>query len=446
MADTYLPYHRKYRPNCIEDYVGNERLKKGAMSALKGDNWPQVIMFNGTSGGGKTTFARLLAKEYLCENRDPEHGACGECYSCKRMEEYIETGDADMVMNLKEVDITESRGVDAISELIEDMEVPSYDGSWKVFILDECHVMSASAQNRLLKPIEEPAEKVLIMLCTTDPEKLLGTIISRCQYIFKVEKPKRDDMCKLLAKICLKEGLTREQIDGRALSMIAVKGAFAFRKTLIELERVIREAGDVTYKNTCEILETVVDEEYFKFYECVLKEPINPYEYMIFLGLTKQKTDLKVFVEGLIEFTMRGIYVANDVEVEALDQSEYKKYLKIFKKIEASDLAYLLSKLVEIKSSKDIEAQLMLLGYNGIRKPKINQMFNSSDNNEFADMSKSKASEEKITGEKRHIESITMTEDEKQEIIQNQQVSVGATDIAKMFGGKLVDTRLTKKL
>jgi DNA polymerase-3 subunit gamma/tau len=443
MADVYLPYHRKLRPNCIEDYVGNERLKKGVMAALKGEYWPQVLMFNGNSGGGKTTFARLLAKEYMCENRDADKGACGECDSCRRMEEYIETGDADMVMNLTEVDITESRGVDAISELIEDMEVPSYDGSWKVFILDECHVLSQAAQNRLLKPIEEPAEKVLIILCTTDPEKLLDTIISRCQYIFKVEKPTRDEMCQFLAKVCYKEGLTPDQVDGRALSMIAVKGGFAFRKTLIELERVVREAGEVTYKKTSEILETIVDEEYFKFYECILKEPINPHEYLIFLGRMKQKVDFKSFMEGLLEFTMRGIYVANSVMVEALDKSELRKYLKIFNAIEVTDLANLLNILVEIKDSRDIEARLMYLGYTGIKKPTITQQ---ADEINYLDMSKTSAAEEKAVGTNIHLDNITMKEEEKGDLIETQNKEMSVTDLAKIFGGKMVDMRCTPKL
>lgn len=442
MADVNLPYHRKHRPARISDYVGNERLKKGAMASLKGDNWPQVVMFNGTSGGGKTTFARLLAKEYLCENRDPEHGACGECPECKRMEEYIETGDADMLMNLKEVDITDARGVDAISEIIEDMEVPSFDGSWKIFILDECHVMSPAAQNRLLKPIEEPTEKVLILLCTTDPEKLLPTIISRCQYIFKVEKPKRDEMCDFLAKICKREGLPDSKIDGRALSMIAVKGAFAFRKTLIELERIVREAGEVTYAKTCEILETIVDEEYFNFYNIVLSEPVNVYRYMAFLGVIKQKTDLKVFMDGLLEFTLRGIYVANDVPVEALDRLELKKYMEIFKRVKGEDLAYLLSKLVSIKKSNDIECELMLLGYTGIRKPKTPKHIENEP--EFVDLDKSSPVAEKTEGDRKRVEAITMTEDEKQKVIETQTVPVSIENFAIATGGKIIKS--VKKL
>lgn len=439
-----LPYHRKHRPNCMIDYAGNSRLKRGAMSALKSEVRPQVIMFNGTSGGGKTTFARLLAKEYLCEDRDEEKGACGKCYNCKHMVEYIETGDADKLMNLKEVDITDARGVDAISDIIDDMESPSYDGSWKIFILDECHVMSSQAQNRLLKPIEEPAEKVLIILCTTDPEKLLPTIISRCQYIFKVEKPKRDEMCDFLYKICKREGLSDDKIDARALSLIAVKGNFAFRKTLIELERVVRETGEVTYNKTLEILEAIVDEVYFNFFDIVNEKPINVARYMTFLGKTKETIGLKEFVEGLVDFTIRGIYVHNGVNVDALDMREVKKYNKVFESYKAQDLAFMLDKMLNMKASVDIEAKLTLLGYTGFRKPVM--MGSEVQEPEYASTKDTSAGDERKAGEHAYKESITMTEEEKKQIYVEQSKQVDGSELAKMFGGVVVHNSNLPKL
>ena len=164
-----LGFHRKYRPKTLKDYIGNEKLKKSVSKALESDRKPQVILLSGPAGTGKTTMARLLAKEYLCENRDKEKGACNTCYSCQAMNEFIETGHSDILTNLKEVDVTDSNKKQDIEDLLEDASMPSFDGNWKIYILDECHMMTSSAQNRLLKTLEEPPEHVLMILCTTNP-------------------------------------------------------------------------------------------------------------------------------------------------------------------------------------------------------------------------------------------------------------------------------------
>lgn len=429
MADIYLPYHRKYRPTSVATYIGNTKMKKSIMAALKGDQKPQVILLEGHAGTGKTSMARLLAKEYLCDDRDEVTGACGKCYNCRAVEEYIETGNTEVLLNVQEVDATDSNKRQDIDTILDDASVPSYDGNWKIFILDECHMLTKTAQNRLLKSLEEPAEKVLMLLCTTNPEDLLGTIISRCQYRFKVTKPTREELSGLLAYVCKKEGV---EYEDKALSLLCAKGGFVPRNTLVALEQVVREKGVVSYENTVEVLNVVEDDKFFRFYDIITQPKIDINEYIAYLGNLKSTTDLKLFVDNLIEFTIRGVYIANKVLVEALDDSEIRKYNKIFQRFQPRQITYLLSLLLKIKGSQDIEAQLMLLGYKGLNNECT--VDDTEDDKVKIDLNTTPGAEKRV-GEENYIESITMTEDEKKDMIDEYSSSLDPDEIATFFGG-----------
>lgn len=434
--EMYLPYHRRFRPKRFIDYVGNEKVKNSVMAALRSGKRPQVLLFQGHAGCGKTSMARLIAKEYLCENRDDVYGACGECYYCKRVEEYIESGDTNYLSNVKEIDVTESNKKQNIDELLDDASLPSFDGTWKIYILDECHMLSNAAQNRLLKTLEEPVEKVLMILCTTDPEKLLPTIISRCQYIFKVTKPTRDELVELLIRVCKAEGV---EYDTRALSLVCVKGDFVPRKTLIALEQVVREKQRVTYENVLEVLNIVADKYFYDFYELLLSNPIDTYKYIAFLGNLKTSIDLKQFVDGLLQFTLRGIYVAHGVNVEALDKSEVITYKKIFSRFTPGDLAYLLDLLMNMKSSMDVEAKLILLGFTGLRRNSITTNMNSGSLPSTIDIRQASVAEEKLEGSENYLKSITMSESEKENLIENNNQALTVDLLTQMFQGTLVN-------
>lgn len=433
MADTYLPYHRKYRPMSFAQMKGNEKMKKSIMAALREDRKPQVILMKGPAGTGKTTTARLLAQEYVCENRDPIVGACGKCYACEQMAHFIETGDTGDLMNVQEIDVTDSNKKQDIDALLDDAGIPAYDGGWKVYILDECHVLSAAAQNRLLKTLEEPAERVLMILCTTEPDKLLDTIVSRCQYEFKVTKPTRKEMCSLLAEVCIQEGV---KYDNRGLSLVCVKGDFTPRKCLTALESVIREVGAVTYEDTLRVLEITSDSLFFEFYRYLTSKSINVPAYVAFLGKIKSSTGYKDFVDDLIQFTKRGIYVTNGVMVEALDNSELPAYKKLFNSFDPMDIAWLLAELTDMQKSRDVEARLILLGYVGIGQHSVPQ---ASKEVEFAPTTVTTIAE-KQEGERQHIKAITMTEEEREDIVSKYSKPVDLEDIARTFGAIKVDS------
>jgi len=424
-----LPFHRKYRPKNLSEYIGNDKLKKSVLSALRSSVLPQVILLKGHAGCGKTTMARLIAKEYLCENRDKLTGACGECYSCKQLDDYIEKGDTGVVYNVREVDATDNNKKEHVEQLIEEASIPSYDGSWKVYIFDECHMITQSAQNRLLKHLEEPPEKVLTILCTTDPQKLLETIVSRCQYNFTVSKPTREELIPLLTRVCKQEGV---DYDTKGLSLVCVKGDFVPRKTLIALEQVIREKGDVTYENVVDVLSLVSDKVFFEFYKLLTKRPLDIFSYVAFLGDLKLKYDLKVFVDNLINFTIRGLYVLSGVNVDALDESEVRSYKQLFAKWSPLEISNLLGYLLDIKSSyNDIESKLLLLGYELLNKEMKTVLLPQNEQKEVT--SKIDVSKEKQVSNKHYDERVKMTEEDLTNYISSKKKAVSLDDLTNLF-------------
>lgn len=437
MSEITLPFHRKYRPKKFNQMVGNIKMIESVMSTLKAPMKPQVILMTGHAGTGKTTTARLLALEYLCTNRDIEKGACGECSTCKMVEEFIETGKNDYLPNLKEVDVTDSNKRQDIDILLEEAMTPSWDGEWKVFILDECHMLTNTAQNRLLKSLEEPAEKVLIVLCTTDPQKLIETIISRCQARWEVEKPNLEEMGVLLKKVCFLEGA---KYDSKGLATIAVKGDFVPRKTLVALEQVIKQKGDANYVSAVEVLNVIAEEIYFEFYQYLLPSSgvIDILKYVSFISKIKMKQNLSQFVEGVIDYTKRGIYITHNVPVEGLDKAEIELYKRTIAKLSRSELAFLLNKLSNLRHQKDIETELLLLGYTGIKNQSLRGTQETTGGIVEVKESSKTLQNEKSEGVQNHLVSVTITPEQEKEMIDTQNKPVGADALAKMFGKSIV--------
>ena len=355
MADD-ISFARKYRPKSLEGYIGNSQVKETVQRYLKNGR-PQSILLTGNSGCGKTTMARLLVKEYLCEERDPEKGACGECVTCQMVDEYIETGDTEMIPDLLEIDASDKSGKKDIDSMLSGMEYPPMAGAWKVYIIDEVHLLSENAMGRLLKSLEEPPEGVLLIFCTTNPEKLLPTIKNRCQLKLNVTKPTTKDIIELLQRVCLIEDKNYDLIGLRTL---AARSDNVIRDSLNNLERVLNTRGDATGVNVSAEFREVSDKLVFDFYKAYLDK--NYFEYMNILYKIKVGYSFDQFLLTLTNFTTRGIYVLNSVDVEGLSESEITEYMALFKRFSPKQLSITLSALKRMNVG-DVEVNLMAFIY-----------------------------------------------------------------------------------
>jgi len=361
-----LPFHRKYRPNTLKGYIGNTKLKETAMKSLSSGKLPQVIMLYGSSGCGKTTFARLLAKEYSCLDRDDTMGACGKCENCIAIDEYIATGDVGYMNNIHEVDITDQSGKHDLDNVLEDMLVPGYGNEWKIYIFDECHMATNALQNRLLKIAEEPPEKVLMILCTTNPEKLIETLKNRCQLQLKVAKPTVKELASLLAKVCTQEGV---EYDTKGLTFLANRGELTIRTALTNLQQVVTEQGAATYKAVTQVFDEISSTLIIGVFTALKKHDVYRYVYLLYD--IKSRMDLVDFYRELCNFVMRGIYVVNSIQLEGISDAEMKVYRDLFNSLGVEQVAYLLERLVKL-DTRNLEIELLNLGYQGLDVKQFN--------------------------------------------------------------------------
>ena len=352
-----LSFARKYRPSTLEGYIGNEKLKETVKRIMASGKKPQSILLTGNTGCGKTTIARIIESWYICENPGEDGSPCGECLTCCNMKDYIENGNAEMLPDIKEIDVTDKGGKGDMDALIEEIEYPAFGGGWKIYLLDECHAMTMAAATRLLKIVEEPPEKVLVIFCTTDPQKMLETLKNRCQLKLKVVKPNTTELCGLLKRVCASVG---KDYDLQGLRMICSRADYVIRDSLNYLEQVINTRGEATGVAVSEEFLEISDNLILDFYTAYINK--NYLEYINIMYRIKTTYDFGLFLQSLTNFTTRGIYILNNVNVEGLSEVEIASYLGIFSKFSMEDIAYILSSLKKM-SYGDIEANLMSFIY-----------------------------------------------------------------------------------
>lgn len=257
----YTALYRKWRPQKFEDLCGQDQIAITLKNELSSNRLSHAYLFCGTRGTGKTSTAKLLAKAVNCKS-PVDHNPCNECESCKSINE----GNS---IDVYEIDAASNRGIDDIRNLREAIKFTPTLGKYKVYIIDEVHMLTNEAFNALLKTLEEPPEYVLFILATTEPHKLPATILSRCQR-FDFKRISVEDIVERLRLVCREEGLNAEE---DALRLIARNSDGAMRDALSILDQCsVYGDGTITHDSVLKVMGIVNDEYLFKIAECILRE------------------------------------------------------------------------------------------------------------------------------------------------------------------------------
>ena len=331
--EKFIVSARKYRPQLFDTVVGQGHITTTLKNAIKNRQLAHAFLFCGPRGVGKTTCARILAKTINCENPTPEGEACNQCSSCVSFNDGIS-------LNIHELDAASNNSVDDIRSLVEQVRFAPQAGKYKVYIIDEVHMLSSSAFNAFLKTLEEPPSYAIFILATTEKHKILPTILSRCQ-IFDFKRINSNDTVDHLQGICDKEEISAEK---PALQVIARKSEGCMRDALSILDKIVSfTSGTVTYQNTLEHLNILDADYYFKLMDCMQQQDLAG-AMLLYDDIDRKGFEGDLVINGFAEF-IRNLLVCKDEKVAGLlevVESFKDKYISTAKKIPVS---YLISSL-----------------------------------------------------------------------------------------------------
>lgn len=315
--DQYIVSARKYRPATFQTVVGQRALTATLKNAITGGKLAQAYLFCGPRGVGKTSCARIFAKTINCLNPSSDGEACGECESCKA----IERGSS---FNLVELDAASNNSVDDIRNITDQVNIPAQDGRYRVFIIDEVHMLSNAAFNAFLKTLEEPPKNVVFILATTERHKVIPTILSRCQ-IYDFRRITVNDIIDHLEYVARNEGIRAER---EALGVIALKADGAMRDALSIFDQVVASThGNVTYQGTIDSLNVLDQDYYFKLVDVFTQGDVAE-ALLTFKEISDKGFDALFFINELADHIRNLMVCADPRTVSLLETSEEwaKKY------------------------------------------------------------------------------------------------------------------------
>ena len=306
--ENYIVSARKYRPSTFESVVGQRALTTTLKNAIATGKLAHAYLFCGPRGVGKTTCARIFAKTINCMNPTANGEACNQCESCRAFNE-------QRSYNIHELDAASNNSVDDIRQLVEQVRIPPQIGKYKVYIIDEVHMLSTSAFNAFLKTLEEPPQHAIFILATTEKHKILPTILSRCQ-IYDFSRISVEDTIAHLAYVASQEGVTAEP---EALNVIALKADGGMRDALSIFDQVVSfTGGNITYQNAIENLNVLDYEYYFRLTDHLLANKVTD-SLLLFNDVLNKGFDGNHFITGLSSH-FRDLLVSKDASTLPLLQ------------------------------------------------------------------------------------------------------------------------------
>jgi DNA polymerase III subunit gamma/tau len=338
--NKFIVSARKYRPQLFSTVVGQSHITTTIKNAIRNKQLAHAFLFCGPRGVGKTTCARILAKAINCDNPAVDGEACNACQSCMSF-------DKGSSLNIHELDAASNNSVDDIRSLVEQVRFAPQPGKYKVYIIDEVHMLSSAAFNAFLKTLEEPPPYAIFILATTEKHKILPTILSRCQ-VFDFKRITNQDIVDHLNEICVKEGVIA---DKSAIEMIAQKSEGCMRDALSIMDKMVSFSdGKLSYADTLEHLNILDAGYYFKLLDALRTQRLAD-ALLIFDEINQKGFEGDLLLNGFAEF-IRNLLICKDEKTARLLEvvENYKE--KYFSEAQQSNLGYLISALNVLSESE----------------------------------------------------------------------------------------------
>ena len=360
--DNFIVSARKYRPNTFNMVVGQDSIVATLKNAIKTNQVAQAFLFCGPRGVGKTTCARILAKALNCTNLTPEHEPCNKCPSCQSFNQSAS-------FNVYELDAASNNSVEDIRSLVEQVRISPQGAKYKVYIIDEVHMLSNQAFNAFLKTLEEPPSYAKFILATTEKHKIIPTILSRCQ-VYDFKRITDNDIAKHLEYVAKQEGVTVEQ---EALRVIASKADGALRDALSIFDQLVSSSGNqISYKTTIHHLNVLDVDHYFKMTEHLFSEDVTT-ALLLFDEILAQGFDGQHFIAGLATHFRNLLLAQTPGTVKLMESSDAvkQKYIQQVQGIDrmllvrAMELANQCDFDYKMSNNKRLSVEICLLQING---------------------------------------------------------------------------------